>query len=70
MRNGILAQGAVPASMENGFAACEGIQFDADACTPEDERMEAIRQNILRKLAARLDTKVFRRRQNGHTTVR
>jgi len=68
MTNGILAEDAVPASMQNSFAACEGIQFDAEVCTPEEERMEAIKQSILSKLAAR--SKLFRRRPGGHTTVR
>lgn len=70
MRNGIIAQGAVSAAMDGGFSVCEGIQFDADVCTPEDERMEAIKQNILRKLAARLDSGPFRRRPGGLTTAR
>lgn len=55
--------------MERGFAVCDGIRFDADARTPEDERMEAIKQNILRKLAARLDSGPFRRRSSGVTTA-
>jgi hypothetical protein len=68
MTNGILAQAAVPASINGGFTAREGIQIDADVCTPEDERMEAIRQNILRKLATR--SKVFQFKPRGNTTVR
>lgn len=67
MTNGILAKGAVQPSAAAGFRVCEGIQFDADVYTPEDEHMEAIKQNILRKLAAR--SKVFRQTSVGHTTT-
>jgi hypothetical protein len=44
-------------SAANEFSACEGIQFDAEVCTPEDQQMDAIKKRILKKLQVRFDRK-------------
>jgi hypothetical protein len=58
MTNRTLAQATAvaPASVNDGFSSREGILFDSDVCTAEDERMEAIKNNILKKLRARLNS--------------
>ena len=56
MTNGTLGQAPVvaPAPAGSEYPFCEGIQFDEDAWTPEEEDMEVIKRKILEKLLVRL----------------
>jgi hypothetical protein len=45
---------ATKALIDSGFPDSEGIQFDSDVCTPEDEQLAAVKNNILKKLRVRL----------------
>jgi hypothetical protein len=66
MTNGISGQTAViaPAPEDSGFPFGEGIQFDEDVWTPEEEDLEVIKRKILEKLLVRLEpanvSKIFR----------
>ena len=56
MMNGIVGQTPVvaPAVAGSEYPFCEGIQFDEDVWTPEEEDMEVIKRKILEKLLVRL----------------
>ncbi|HWD92778.1 MAG TPA: hypothetical protein VG938_10550 [Verrucomicrobiae bacterium] len=56
MINGTLGQTPVVAPAPAGceYPYGEGIRFDEDAWTPEEEEMEVIKRKILEKLLVRL----------------
>jgi hypothetical protein len=71
MMNGSFAQATVaPSALGDGRFPCgEGIQFDGDVCTPEEQRLEAIKNKILKKLAVRLDAPSFSGRSRDRPVI-
>ena len=66
MTNGTLGQvpAVAPAPANTGYPYGDGIQFDEDVWTPEEEDMEVIKRKILEKLLVRLEpanvSRIFR----------
>jgi len=57
MTNGTLGQipAIAPPSAGSGYPYGDGIQFDDEVWTPEEEEMEVIKRKILEKLLVRLE---------------
>jgi hypothetical protein len=51
--------GATPKGQRNQFPGREGIQFDGEVCTPEEQQLDVIKKKILRKLQVRFAGKSF-----------
>lgn len=54
MTNGIRAQLETASVMSQDAFTNDGIRFDSDVCTAEDERLETIKNQILAKLRVRM----------------